>query len=57
VLLDQTLNSTDLSRSEPATAPEPNRAEPELGGVLIALDVDMRRLDRVAGVEVEAIRS
>jgi len=57
VVLDQALNPTDLSRLEPATVLEPNRVEPELGGVLIALDVDVRRLGCVAGVEVEAIRS
>jgi hypothetical protein len=56
VLLDQALNPTNLNRPEAAAALEANGAEPELGGILVALDVDVRRLLRVARVEVKAIR-
>src|SRR5437867_9949160 len=56
VLLDQALSSTNLDRPEAAAAFEANRVEPELRGVLGALDVNVRRFICVARVEVEAIR-
>src|SRR5437762_13605760 len=43
VLLDQTLNPTNLSRREAAAALEANGTEPEFGGIVIALDVNVRR--------------
>jgi hypothetical protein len=54
-LLDQALNPTNLDRLEAAAALEADRAEPELGGVLAALDVNVRRFVRVTRVEVESI--
>jgi hypothetical protein len=56
-LLDQTLNPTNLNRPEAAAALEANAAEPKLGDVVIALDVNMRRFLGVARVEVKAIRA
>src|SRR5437870_4106372 len=48
VLLNQSLNPSNLSRLEATAALEANWVQPELGGVLISLDVDVRRLFRVA---------
>jgi len=48
VLLDQPLNPTNLNRLEATAALEANGAQPELGAVVISLDVNVRRLLRVA---------
>jgi hypothetical protein len=42
------LNSTNFNRLEATAALEANRAQPELGAVLISLDVNVRGLLRVA---------
>ena len=51
MFLDQTLYAPDLGAPEPTTACEPDRIQPELGDVHVALDVDVRRLLAVAGIE------
>ena len=56
MLLDQALKPPNLNRPEAAAALESDRIEPELGGVLVTLDVNVRRLLRIAGVEVKALR-
>jgi hypothetical protein len=48
VLFDQALNPTNLSRPEASAALKANGAELELGGVRIALDVNVRRFFRIA---------
>jgi hypothetical protein len=48
VLLDEALNPANLRRPEAAAALETDGAEPELGGVLVALDVNVRWLVRIA---------
>ena len=57
MLLNQSLNSSDLNRLEAAAALEANGAKPELCRILILLDVNMRWLVRVGRVEEEAVRA
>jgi hypothetical protein len=51
MLVDQALNPTHLNWPEAAAAVKADRAEPELGSVLVALDVNMRRFVRIARVK------
>jgi hypothetical protein len=48
IVLNQPLNPANLDRLEAAAVLEANGAEPELGTVVIALDVNVWRLLRVA---------
>src|SRR5438093_493157 len=57
VLLNQPLNPTNLNRLETPAALEANGAQPELGAVVISLDVNVRRLFRVARVVEETVRA
>jgi hypothetical protein len=56
-LLNQSLNPSNLNRLEAAAGLEANGAQPELRRVLISLDVNVRRLVRIARVEEETIRA
>src|SRR6266540_3423191 len=57
VLFNQSLNPSDLNRSKATAALEANRAQPELSAILISLDVNVRRLLRVARVKEDAVRA
>jgi hypothetical protein len=51
MLLNQSLNPSHLNRLEVTTALEANGAEPEFRCVLVSLDMNVRRLIRIARVE------
>jgi hypothetical protein len=57
MLFDEPLNLLDLDSPESTTALQPNRIEPELGEVVVALHVDMRWFIAVPSIEEEAIRT
>lgn len=48
MFLNETLNPANLDRLEAPAALEANGAQPKLGAVLISLDVNVRRLLRIA---------
>ena len=57
VLLNQPLNPANLNRLEAPAALEANGVQPELGGVVVSLDVNVGRLLRIARVEQETVRA
>jgi hypothetical protein len=57
MLFDEPLNPLDLDSPESTTALQPNRIEPELGEVVVALHVDMRWFIAITSIEEEAIRA
>ena len=54
--LHQLLDLPNLRGPEASAGLEPNRIQPELRGAVISLDMNMRRLVPIAGVEEQAIR-
>src|SRR5262249_37084458 len=54
--LHQTPDAIDFLPAEAVAAFEPDRVEPELGLTIVALDVHVRRLAAIAGVEEEPER-
>jgi hypothetical protein len=55
MFLNQPLYASDLGAPESTAANEPDRIQPELGDVDIPLDVHVRRLFAVAGIEKAAM--
>lgn len=53
--LYQLLDLPNLGRPETATGLKPNRVQPELRSAIIPLDMNVRRLAPIAGIEEEAI--
>jgi hypothetical protein len=57
VLLNDLLNLVDLLAGEPSASLQPDGIEPEFRLSVVALDVDVRWLIPIAGIEEESIRS
>ena len=57
MLADEGGHPVELRTPEAAALVEADGVEPELGQVLVALHVDVRRLGPVAGVEEEPVRA
>ena len=55
VLSDDLLNPADLLPRKAAAAVQPDRVKPELRGVVIPLNVHVRRFFPVAGIEEETL--
>ena len=53
MLLDQLADSVDLFPAEAVAALQPDGVEPELRLAVVALNMDVRWLDPIAGVEEE----
>jgi hypothetical protein len=56
IALHQLLDLPNLRGPEAPAGLKPNRVQPELRGPVISLDMNMRRLVPIAGVEEKAIR-
>jgi hypothetical protein len=56
ILNDKLLYATNFRSVEPAATVQPDRIEPELCDLVIAFDVDVRRLIAVIRVKEEPIR-
>ena len=54
---EQSLDGPKLLRPESEVASQRDRIEPELGGQVVTVDVDVRRLDQVMTVEVNPVRA
>jgi hypothetical protein len=57
VVFHKLLNAIDFATAKTTTALQSHRIEPELGNIIVALNVDMFWLVAIAGVEEEPIRS
>jgi hypothetical protein len=57
VLFDQLSNAIHFFPFEAAASFEPDRIQPKFGLVLIALNVNVRRLVSISSIKEEAVRS
>jgi hypothetical protein len=57
MVFDQSLYAPHLHPAEPRTPLQPHGIEPELGPVVLALNVDVWRFITIAGVEEEPVRA
>ena len=55
VLMDHANDTRDLPARKAAAVLEPDRIEPDLGAIGVALDVDVRWLSAIARVEEAAV--
>lgn len=57
MLFDKPLNALKRDARKPTTVLQPDRIEPELRDIVIALDVDMTRFIAVTSIKEEPIRT
>jgi hypothetical protein len=56
VAFDQSLYAINLGSAKATAVLQPHRVGPELGRIVVTLDVDVRRFVRVASVKEEPVR-
>lgn len=54
---DDFVDSTEFCSSKAITSLQPDRIEPELGDLILPLDVNVLRFIAIAGVEEQSVRA
>lgn len=57
MLSDDSLDSQEFARAEPQVSRQCHRIQPELGTLIIAIDMHVCGFIRLMAIEVEAVRS